>query len=161
MGIKTNKDGEHVVMLGLDEDFDLGNFLDAICHVLGDDGSKDETKEPNDYIVAACIFENNLLDCGNHTYNFRLYDNACIGDIVVVDTQYGMQVAKIADLLTPEEADIKPEKDVVCIINTADFDARHKAEKESVVKKDLKDFIMAHGLSKGAMKRLIHECFED
>lgn len=128
---------EEPYVIGVDFDFDPDGFVQKFFEslkdkgqneLLNDKGQKPEKKEPKpNKNVAACRFF-----VGPNTekeYFFNLVDlDVKPGDKVVVDTQFGMQVAVVSEVLAEKDADIKPTKEVVCKIDTSAFDERHKRD---------------------------------
>lgn len=158
MAIKNNED----FIIGFDEDFDIGELIFSLLDKINEAEKKEETeKKKEQYQVAVCAFENG----NNELYNFRMYNDHeyKVDDIVVVDTQFGMSVARIMNIVPESAVSIKPTKDVVCPVDTKAFYERKKtkrAAKQDETKDRLKNFILAHDIDKGTMEAVINECFK-
>ena len=156
MAIKNNED----FIIGFDDGFDIGEMILSVLDKINEAEKKQaEKKEP--YQVAVCAFENG----NNSLYNFRMYDDHeyKVDDIVVVDTQFGMSVARIMNIVPESAVSIKPTKDVVCPVDAKAFYERKKtkkAAKQAETKDRLKNFILAHDIDKGTMEAVINECFK-
>lgn len=156
MAIKNNED----FIIGFDEDFDIGEMIFSVLDKINE-AEKKQAEKKEQYQVAVCAFENG----NNSLYNFRVYNDHeyKVDDVVVVDTQFGMSVARIMNIVPESAVSIKPTRDVVCPVDTKAFYERKKtkkAAKQDKTKDQLKNFILAHDIDKGTMEAIINECFK-
>lgn len=72
-------------------------------------------------------------------YNFKCYDAVKVGDVVVVDTQYGFNVATVTEIEpTTKNLPLGELKEVVAVVDTTAFnERREKAERTKELKKKM------------------------
>lgn len=73
-------------------------------------------------------------------YYFKAYDALCVNDVVVVDTQYGYQLATVVEVEPEVSASgaKKITKSVVCRVDFSGFNARmEKTEKAKRIKEQM------------------------
>ena len=155
-----NNEQKHDFVVGFDTDLNLGEMLFSLLDEINEAEKKQkEKKEP--YQVAICVFRNGERG----EYNFRMYDDHKykVGDIVVVDTLFGFDVATIVKIVPEAMVDVKPTRDVVCPVDRKAFDERKKhkeAEERDKTKCKLKNFVLVHHIDKDTMEAVINECFK-
>ena len=80
------------------------------------------------------------FDNNDKEYSFLCYDEVGVGDLVVVDTQYGFKVVTVTSI-NPDikiKAPMGDIKDVVCKVDTkAFYERKEKAERAKNLKKEM------------------------
>lgn len=97
-------------------------------------------------------FENEFTET---EYNFKCLDSSInIDDIVLVDTKYGIAVAKVTGFNTDPKA--KAKREVICICDTEKFDLR-KQKREKLEELEEQMNRKAKDLQKISMYELLSE----